>query len=269
MSSLYINRITGSILAGHVLFPGLESIFKDLYVRLSCLAGIDFLIYDGKDMESVPFPGGGPAENVVFYRHLAAAPDVRLVMSRLGRRSATVVDAEVSGSVAADVARGAALCSLSGAFLRVPVQVAPDSVLLPGGIRIPGMGLASLLAGCASCALMACTAGHGVSARIASEMASGHAARAVVLDAVASELADGGLNAMLSIQAAALSREGRVFTSRRFSPGYGDLPVSVNRLLFPLLRLDQLDMALTDADMLVPEKSVIAIAGITERSPNG
>ena len=51
----------------------------------------------------------------------------------------------------------------------------------------------------------------------------------------------------------------------RFSPGYGDLDISHQRAMFDLLELEKrLGLSLTQTQMMLPEKSVTAIAGLSD-----
>ena len=51
----------------------------------------------------------------------------------------------------------------------------------------------------------------------------------------------------------------------RFSPGYGDLDISHQRAMFDLLELEKrLGLSLTQTHMMLPEKSVTAIAGLSD-----
>ena len=53
----------------------------------------------------------------------------------------------------------------------------------------------------------------------------------------------------------------------RFSPGYGDLDISHQRAMFDLLELEKrLGLSLTQTQMMLPEKSVTAIAGLSNRA---
>ncbi|HIU00460.1 MAG TPA: Vitamin B12 dependent methionine synthase activation subunit [Candidatus Coproplasma excrementavium] len=49
----------------------------------------------------------------------------------------------------------------------------------------------------------------------------------------------------------------------RFSCGYGDLPLKLQREIFPALQVTKnIGVTLTDGDLMMPEKSVTAIVGI-------
>lgn len=51
---------------------------------------------------------------------------------------------------------------------------------------------------------------------------------------------------------------------RRYSPGYGDFPLSSQREIFEVLRCDKIGLTLTESMMLSPTKSVTAIALVGE-----
>ena len=52
-------------------------------------------------------------------------------------------------------------------------------------------------------------------------------------------------------------------TRPRFSCGYGDLPLSLQREIFPALDVTRyIGVTLTDGDLMIPSKSVTAIVGI-------
>ncbi|MDP2892010.1 MAG: methionine synthase [Bacillota bacterium] len=202
-------------------------------------------------------------KKVIYYKNLQVKPDERLIMTRLGYRSGTAADEGLRQKIAGDIARAVALCRVKGAFLRAPVRVEDGRVVIMDEYELPGRSLAGFLAGCHECVLMASTAGREITRRIEAEMAQGNASRAVVMDATASEMADGGLDVIMKIQNGLLIKEGRRLTKRRYSPGYGDMPIECQKIIFHLLQLQDLEMGMTEAGMLVPEKSVIAIAGIT------
>ena len=76
------------------------------------------------------------------------------------------------------------------------------------------------------------------------------------------ETADAGLDWLMDFINKMLRKEGKKLTEQRFSPGYGDLPLANQRLIYDLLKLERLGLKLTEKCMLIPEKSVLAIAGV-------
>lgn len=127
-----------------------------------------------------------------------------------------------------------------------------------GGLTLESRDLAAFLKECTMTALLAVTLGPSadicIRRREKQEMS-----RAVVLDACASALAEAQAE---ECQREAEEAAGLVAVGR-FSPGYGDLPLDIQRTL--LDRLDaprRIGLTLTGGGMLVPVKSVVALAGL-------
>lgn len=86
--------------------------------------------------------------------------------------------------------------------------------------------------------------------------------KALMLDALGSERIESLCDAFCSD----LEKENGFFLKPRFSPGYGDLPLSSQRELFRVLNPEKnIGLFLSDTMMMSPLKSVSAIAGITDK----
>jgi cobalamin-dependent methionine synthase I len=109
---------------------------------------------------------------------------------------------------------------------------------------------------------MASTVG-GIKERVADLLNQGKYDMAVMLDAVASECADSGLDFLMQSQAKLMQRQGERLTNR-YSPGYGDLPLSFQKSIFDILELNKINLSISPTFMLEPEKSVLALAGVIE-----
>ncbi len=128
--------------------------------------------------------------------------------------------------------------------------------LLPGKSR----DLARHLRHCSDCVLYALTLGAETDrllrrwgARSMAKAAVGQAVCAVWLDELCAELCGG------------LAGEGQYLTPP-FSPGYGDWDLSVQGRLLDLLSAHRrIGLTLTAGGMLVPEKSVTAVVGLSDR----
>ena len=108
---------------------------------------------------------------------------------------------------------------------------------------------------------MASTSGSGIVERRDSEMKAGNNSLGVILDAVGSETADTGLDWMQEFLEIQLAKKGRMIT-RRFSPGYGDLKIECQKVIYDALNLEKIGISISDRYLLTPEKSVIAVAGV-------
>ena len=74
--------------------------------------------------------------------------------------------------------------------------------------------------------------------------------------------ADAAMNWINNFIRGQLSRGAERLTKQRFSPGYGDLGLENQNVIHSLLDLGRLGITLSSRCMLIPEKSVTAIAGI-------
>ena len=127
---------------------------------------------------------------------------------------------------------------------------------LPGESR----NLAHHLRHCRDCVLYAVTLGAETdrilrrwSARSMAKASVGQAVCTAWLDELCAELCGG------------LAGEGQYLTPP-YSPGYGDWDLSVQEILLEMLSAHKrIGLTLTEGGMLVPEKSVTAVVGLSDR----
>ena len=96
------------------------------------------------------------------------------------------------------------------------------------------------------------------------EKHSDNMSKSVIFDAVGSECADEALGNLQKISAGTLMRYNLVLDKARFSPGYGNLSLTVQRDIFNLLPMCKLGVSLTESCIMVPEKSVTAFAVVNK-----
>jgi hypothetical protein len=203
--------------------------------------------------------------NIHYLENINAEAAEESILFRMGyRRGKTVIDAENMEKISAGIKMGRNLCALKGAygkfgvrykdFLRVQLD---NNALFESGM------LAELLKDSREVFLMAATAGADIVERTGAEIGSGNASIGVILDATASETVDSALDWMQDFINKMLEREGKTLT-RRYSPGYGDLQLHAQKMVFASLELEKIGISITERYLLVPEKSVIAIAGVIE-----
>lgn len=156
----------------------------------------------------------------------------------------------------------AGLVALKGAVRIMTLKKVEDSgITLEGGTVFPSSSLAGMLAGSTGVLLMGATAGPAVMEAIANCSAE-NLARAVVLDAVASEMTDAALDWIMDFVGQDLLRNAQRLTRRRFSAGYGDFSLENQPAIYDLLQLGRIGISLTPVRILIPEKSVTAVAGV-------
>ncbi|MBO5101136.1 MAG: hypothetical protein J6C39_01225 [Clostridia bacterium] len=139
--------------------------------------------------------------------------------------------------------------------VRVPVSY-EDSAVLIDGYRIESEGLMKNLSGAAEAYLIAVTLGTEVDTYL-HRLGFLSGARRFAADAVASALAE----ALVCLADRELSCS--LDCRPRFSPGYGDLPLSYQEVLLERVNGESLlGIRLTDTSFMLPSKSITAIMGI-------
>jgi hypothetical protein len=199
-----------------------------------------------------------------FFEYIPAVPDNGMILTRLGyRKTKTVLDEEYKKKLKANIDTGLMLCNTKGVFSRLSIiKRDEESVELENGAVLKSRSLSKLLQNSMDVVLMAATVGKDIVDRIHDEVENNDAAFGLILDAVASETADSALDWMVDFINKLIRREGKKLTKMRYSPGYGDLPLTNQKIIFDILNLERLGLRITERFMLVPEKSVIAIAGV-------
>jgi cobalamin-dependent methionine synthase I len=119
------------------------------------------------------------------------------------------------------------------------------------------------LGGCNEALWCAATAGSGIAHQI-HESEKNNLTRAVIFDAVASEMTDSALDWIVDYVNGVLRRENKQLTSKRISCGYADFDITYQKTIYEMLKLKILGIEITETCMLVPEKSVTAVLGIRD-----
>lgn len=146
------------------------------------------------------------------------------------------------------------------AVRRVSLQTGEDFVEILG-LRLLSRALASSLAGCESGYLIAATLGTQADMLLRRYMAV-DLPRAAVVQAACAAMLEAFLDQLCG-QLNADERENDLFLLPRFSPGYGDWDLREQGKIFALMDLPRrLGVTLTQSFMMLPEKSVTALAGL-------
>ena len=127
-----------------------------------------------------------------------------------------------------------------------------------GAFSLTSASLADRLRGCDRVLVLAATVGIGLD-RLIARYGSPSPAKAVLLQAIGAERIEALVDAFLT----EFSAEQGTPLRRRFSPGYGDLPLSAQRELFAVLdAAKHIGLSLTDSLLMTPSKSVTALVGL-------
>lgn len=130
-------------------------------------------------------------------------------------------------------------------------------------VPLQSRNLSRNLKGCLKVSVFACTLGIGADRLIRrTELKS--MAEASVLQAIAAAMAEevcDEVNRTIAQEA----KEAGLYVRPRYSPGYGDLSLETQKLVFSLLHPEKaIGVTLTDALLMVPSKSVTALIGLSE-----
>ncbi len=150
-------------------------------------------------------------------------------------------------------------------FRESGLSITGDGVLLESGLLLPGRDLARHLAGCDRAVMLAVTLSAQADTLIR-RAESRDMALALALDCAAAALVEEVCDRL----------EGEIFAKYpgchfpfRFSPGYGDLPLSVQSGLLALLDAPRkIGLCANENHILTPRKSVTALIGVS-REPVG
>ena len=160
-------------------------------------------------------------------------------------------------------ARCLAIARPRASFASYPIcRRTPDAIELQGcTLRLTGHDIATHLHDATEVVLLAVTLGADVDRELR-RLSLTNALEQVIFDASATALVERAADAAEALARAYATSCGS-FASWRFSPGYGDLPLHVQRDFLAALDAGrQLGITLTPSDLMIPTKSVTAIVGI-------
>lgn len=133
-------------------------------------------------------------------------------------------------------------------------------------LELAGYSIASHLDGAVAVGVLAVTAGMGVEAELRRLSLTDRVAQ-VILDAAGSALVERAADAAEASLVAQAADRG-LYCGKRFSPGYGDLPLETQPVLLTTLDAGRLlGITLSDSLLMSPTKSVTAVVGFFECPP--
>ncbi len=143
---------------------------------------------------------------------------------------------------------------------RAAMRACEGRLMIADVLAIPSLDLCRLFAGAREGLALAVTLGAPLDALVRRLMLTDPALGAAV-GACASALVDEYIDGLLEEQSAALAAEG-LRLSPRFSPGYGDAPLSCQGPLLSWLEARRIGISLTSGGLMLPEKSVTALMAL-------
>ncbi len=150
-----------------------------------------------------------------------------------------------------------------------PISRSADGIRVDNcGMLLCGSDIAEHLKGCESVILFAASIGADIERRIRIYEAQ-DLTRAIIMDCCGSSLIESYCDLVCGSIAERLTERG-LFPTSRFSPGYGDLPLSLQpEFLRALNAQRQIGLTCNEQFLMFPRKSVTAVIGLSKTPVGG
>ena len=194
----------------------------------------------------------------VLIRTYDAPPvDIRAMLAFAGVRKDSP---EVSQLLTETLEEVQGALSYAVCFCELPLTIAEGTVMF-GDTCVDSHDLAVALRGCERVVLFAATVGHTID-RLIARYGKVAPSRALLLQAIGAERVEALCNRFCD-ELAKEARARGLATRPRFSPGYGDLSLELQRELFRILDCPRrIGLSLNQSLLMSPTKSVTALVGL-------
>jgi len=191
--------------------------------------------------------------------------DKKVVYSLLGyKKEKTKLPQKMFDRIELAFEEAEKLIEAKGVYIIRRIKEKRDPIRLQGSTTaIEGQSAGNLLKNSFAVIFMAVTIGSGLENLTGQYTKEKQFENALVLDTIGSEAAEASANALNSYLLT-LARQTKNTLTRRFSPGYGDLPLTFQNDMYRELSLDRLKIVLDKKHILFPRKTVTAIIGVEE-----
>lgn len=183
----------------------------------------------------------------------------------LGYKGGTRPDAQVQEKIAACEEKLREAADPRHLLMRLPVRQGENHFpcLLIADMQIASKDLRKNLQGCGEVYLLAATLGPGPDLLIRRASAQ-RMSDAVIYQALCAEMIESCCDQICARLRRQAAEEG-LYLKPRFSPGYGDLPLDLQKDLLRILDAPKkIGLTLTDSLLMMPSKSVTALIGLTK-----
>ena len=172
-------------------------------------------------------------------------------------------DSQIDGLLDSCICESSNALSYKVVYTEVPILKDRDGIKL-GEITIVSRDLQKCLSGCDKAIIFAATVGLGID-RLINKYGRINPSRAVCFQAIGAERIEALCDEFCKDILQKYAESGRKIRPR-FSPGYGDLPLELQKDLFRILDCNKrLGLTLNESLLMSPTKSVTAIVGIYKK----
>jgi hypothetical protein len=131
-------------------------------------------------------------------------------------------------------------------------------------LHLLGSSITKHLANCSHAAIMAVTIGEQVETTITNHFSTGNYQAGLLLDAAATATVESIADQVNRLIDSLAAKEGYA-TTWRFSPGYGNWNITIQRNLLTALHAETIGLTVTESFMLQPRKSITAAIGLRSK----
>lgn len=131
-------------------------------------------------------------------------------------------------------------------------------------LKIQSKDVSKLLRDCDKCILMSVTLGFNIEKKIRTYSYK-NLTKGIIIDSCATTSIEEACDIIQDNILQDVSKENKTLTMR-YSPGYGDLDIRVNKDILNILNAQRkIGITVTDTGIMIPRKSVVALIGISNK----
>jgi len=192
---------------------------------------------------------------------------VKAVLRRLGYPPDGELNERVKPIFEGELKKAPEYFEPRGVYCILPTKSVNDRsvVLMDEKFRIRSRQVAKMLKDSDHVILFMTTLGPMLEEEVKKLFDENYMAEAVILDAIGSETADAVADELHHAVLKRVAEENAYRITPRFSPGYGDWPVSVQKNFLPACRGDLIGIRVNDSSLMHPKKSVSAVLGFIKK----
>lgn len=178
------------------------------------------------------------------------------------------ISAELIHKIENLISHAKKVCTPKETHMVCDVEQNKNAILLTGtSLKLTGASINEHLKGAKRCITLACTLGVGFESELL-RMQKSSMTDAVIFDAIGNAFIESYADHTEEHLLNPYRNQG-FFSKYRYSPGYGDLPLTLQSDILSALSAEKkIGLTATDTDILIPRKSITAFIGIFDK-PQG
>ncbi len=182
------------------------------------------------------------------------------VLKSLGyyRKKKSVLSPSIDALIEGEIKRAKKLIRGKGAYIILPVKTKSKDEVILKNITLKGAAIARAMAKAKEVALFVDTIGPALEVEVNRLYQKDEYTKATILDTIGSVAADEGAEYLSSI----IVDEAKKKNTPRFSPGYGDWDLSIQKRLLEVTQAAKIGVTCNEAFFMIPRKSVSAVIGL-------